>query len=306
MADYLALVDVAYAGGADWIRDVARVAETVLGEGFGTLAWSYDVSDPARPKTAGAAVSGADEGRSLGCLERFIRATHDDPHRYVDGLPAMAATSFSDRGLHREGAYAEFLGGVGVADALLVNALDPGGLGIMIAVYLPEERRTSRRRKSTLDRVAAHFATALRLRVRADVAAEAEPAAIFHGLALDRVAAETSADAEAGLRAAVEVLDRSRRSGREGDDFAWPSRVDATYTLVAEVSTKGGEYIVARKNPALGATGKSLTLREAQVLRYVDAGRSPKLVAYELGISPSTVRVLAARARKKQRDRLRT
>jgi DNA-binding CsgD family transcriptional regulator len=69
-------------------------------------------------------------------------------------------------------------------------------------------------------------------------------------------------------------------------------RVGSRRELVAAIAA------IAGSSSAL--TGAStLTKRELQVARYAALGHSNKSIAYELGLSPSTVGVLLARARKK-------
>ena len=46
---------------------------------------------------------------------------------------------------------------------------------------------------------------------------------------------------------------------------------------------------------------RALTERERQIVAYADLGQSNKLIAYQLGLSPSTVGVHLAHAREKLR-----
>jgi DNA-binding CsgD family transcriptional regulator len=55
-------------------------------------------------------------------------------------------------------------------------------------------------------------------------------------------------------------------------------------------------YIVARENVPTPSGPAALTERERQVLRWAKLGHHNKLIAYELGISDSTVRFLITRA----------
>jgi DNA-binding NarL/FixJ family response regulator len=67
------------------------------------------------------------------------------------------------------------------------------------------------------------------------------------------------------------------------------------WSVVGAFVEGGVEYLVVRKKPAL------LSQRETQVVNLLRSGHHMKLIAYELGISHSTVRVLAARAHAKLR-----
>jgi DNA-binding CsgD family transcriptional regulator len=55
------------------------------------------------------------------------------------------------------------------------------------------------------------------------------------------------------------------------------------------VDTDGKRLFIARENVGLLAKDRALSQREQQVLALIAAGRSNKLIAYELGVSPSTV-----------------
>ena len=56
---------------------------------------------------------------------------------------------------------------------------------------------------------------------------------------------------------------------------------------------------MAVENPATAPGPESLTRREREVLAALATGRTTKLIAYELGLSDSTVRVLTRRGMKK-------
>jgi DNA-binding CsgD family transcriptional regulator len=78
------------------------------------------------------------------------------------------------------------------------------------------------------------------------------------------------------------------------------ARSDATlelektrWSLVDRVELEGRRYIVARETPP------ELTPRERQVVAFAKLGHHNKLIAYELGIAASTVRVLLRRAAQK-------
>jgi DNA-binding CsgD family transcriptional regulator len=101
----------------------------------------------------------------------------------------------------------------------------------------------------------------------------------------------------AALRAAVRAMDDARAS--RGDLEDWTPMTEARWTLVDQFDTNGQRYVVARRSefdlPALDA----LSVREHQVLGFAALGHANKLIAYELGITPSTVGVLLSRARQK-------
>jgi DNA-binding NarL/FixJ family response regulator len=76
--------------------------------------------------------------------------------------------------------------------------------------------------------------------------------------------------------------------------------------LLDHFETGGKRYIVARFNEAVEANIlEQLSPRERQVVAYVALGHANKVIAYELGLSPSTVAVLITRASRKLRVRSR-
>ncbi|MGH7298360.1 MAG: helix-turn-helix domain-containing protein, partial [Polyangiaceae bacterium] len=77
---------------------------------------------------------------------------------------------------------------------------------------------------------------------------------------------------------------------------AWKGLVSARWSLVEHFESDGKEYILACRNDPDVRGPAALTRREQQVLGLLGVGHTTKLVAYELGISDSTVRVLLARA----------
>ena len=68
------------------------------------------------------------------------------------------------------------------------------------------------------------------------------------------------------------------------------------WTLVDAFDHGGERYIVARENQSRPEGLTKLTDREQQVVASAAAGRSTKEIAYDLGISHATTRVLLSRA----------
>jgi DNA-binding CsgD family transcriptional regulator len=109
--------------------------------------------------------------------------------------------------------------------------------------------------------------------------------------------------ARARLVEAVRGLNRARDRARSRPAEAlegWRAMVQARWSLVDQFESDGKRYLVAVRNeaePSLKAFPfmETLTLRERQVLGFALLGHSTKVAAYELGISPSTFRVLLAR-----------
>lgn len=71
------------------------------------------------------------------------------------------------------------------------------------------------------------------------------------------------------------------------------------WRVVEEVSVRSTKYVLLRRVPSPKHGFGSLTAREFDTVRCACTGASNKEIAYEMGISDSTVRVLLARASKK-------
>jgi len=99
----------------------------------------------------------------------------------------------------------------------------------------------------------------------------------------------------AALAIAAVRTRRRRRSGRAALE-AWHPLVEARWTLVDTFEENGRRYVVARENQSEDACLEALTDRERQVVLQAVLGLTNKEIAYALGVSDSTVRVLMARA----------
>jgi DNA-binding CsgD family transcriptional regulator len=200
---------------------------------------------------------------------------------------------------------------VGWGDIFNVNGLDPSGIGCLFTIGTREyEFSPPEDQLSLYVRVAQHLATAFRCRRQLGIvkmpggdggeakggAAEAildTDGNIVHaeGEAAGKVARERIRDAAQSIAA----LRKGRRSGRDALD-AWRPLVGARWTLVDSFEENGRRYVVARENQARSACMEILTDRERQVVLQAALGFSNKEIAYALGVSDSTVRVLMARA----------
>jgi DNA-binding CsgD family transcriptional regulator len=99
---------------------------------------------------------------------------------------------------------------------------------------------------------------------------------------------------EALRTAAVEF---SRMQADSGIDcLARTPRVGVRWTLLDAFTADGKRFIVARENLAPVSGLALLSERERQVVAALSLGQSTKEIAYDLGISASTARVLLSRA----------
>jgi DNA-binding CsgD family transcriptional regulator len=192
----------------------------------------------------------------------------------------------------------------GIEDALGINGLDTPRSGVWIGAYLPRSRSLARGEESRLRRMARHLAAGNRLRRRLSGRApsDAEVAAILspEGRLEHAATPAKPAEVQAALRAAVLEMDRARgaerRTDPEGSVRRWRVLADARFSLIDRFESGGRRYVVACENELAAAGAAGLTARERQVVALYRLGADPKLIAYELGLADSTVRVLLGRA----------
>jgi DNA-binding CsgD family transcriptional regulator len=194
-----------------------------------------------------------------------------------------------------------------VADDLILRGWEPGGRGITLNFFQPKPTRLTSGRRAHLSRIASHLGAAYRLRrqlrSRAASLDTAEAILDAKGGVHHCVGAAQRTAARARLRTAVAEMERARGELRgESPELAvkeWKALVAARWSLVDEFQEGSRRYIVAYANELAACGPDVLSGRERQVVLYAAAGHWTKLIAYHLGISDSTVRVLLSRAKAK-------
>lgn len=107
------------------------------------------------------------------------------------------------------------------------------------------------------------------------------------------------ASARRALQEAARDLAQARAALPDDDGEAADLRpvVDARqWTVVDEFESNGEKYVVARESAPPAGELSLLTPAERSVVTHAARGSSTKEIAYELGISDATVRVLLMRA----------
>jgi DNA-binding CsgD family transcriptional regulator len=184
------------------------------------------------------------------------------------------------------------LGAAGVADVLSVHAAEPEG-GVIFTAGLAEKQTISPREASPWRSITAHIAAALRLRRRIEAAAAPDEAILSPtGAVLHAEEAAKSSDARERLRLAARAIDRARGSLRRKPDEAmelWRALCDGRWSLVDRFESDGRRFVVARRNEPNVPRLRALSEREAAVAAFLRLGHTNKQIAYELGISLSSV-----------------
>ena len=185
-----------------------------------------------------------------------------------------------------------------------LNACDPSLHGFAFYLCMSEPIRFSRKCWETLRRISAHMSTSYRLHRRLHDS-RATPAAIFgaHGRLEHVERGALHDDTVSALTTAVASQRWARAPVGRNDPaaaiVAWKGMVDGQWTLMDHIDRTGRRFTHAIENAPRDRLGQPLSEREAQVVALAQMGRHNKLIAYELGISHATVRVLLARAARK-------
>ena len=318
-ANLLEFLEATYALEMDelaWLNRVVAAMKAVWGLpawAFGTV---YDASNVANLRPSLITMNGA-AAEVSGLLAQGATLLTPD---YVERRFRRTLTFWARQGINPELAgIFDQLKQAGAPDLFVVNGCEPAGIGCALAVSADRDQGPSAAELSIYRHMANHVAAALRFRRRlaATATADHKPDALAGAEAVfDRrgqlVHAEGPAklrQAQNGLREALGRYEAARSRRRGADPVINLQRhrplVDARWTLVEAYQHGGVRYVVARENtPALRGLA-ALSERERQVVVYLALGRSTKEIAYALGISDSTVRVLLARAATRLRARSR-
>jgi DNA-binding CsgD family transcriptional regulator len=300
-----------------WLNNVVAAMKAIWGVPGWAFGTTYDASNVAdlRPKLITMNGAAADLSGVLAQGATLL------PTDYVERRFRRTLTFWARQGVTGQLAgIFEQLEQAGAPDLFVVNGCDPAGNGCALAVSADREQGPSRAEQSIYRQMANHLAAALRCRQRLAATAQQRDDArkpdVLSGAeaVFDRrgklVHAEGPAElrpAQSGLREALRRYEAARSRRRGTDPVSSLERhrplVDARWTLVEAYEQGGVRYVVARENrPALRGLA-ALSERERQVVVYLALGRSTKEIAYALGISDSTVRVLLARAATRLRVR---
>ena len=303
-SDWVALLEAVYdlSGDRDaWIDGLLRAADPVLNAGQGVSAQLF------RLRPVGVAIehvghSGADELEAIPLQTIEAASVPALDLVYRSQIPAGTMSEIVWARLPKEGSVFSDATGGRFQDAMGIVAHSGTGRGLAMNAPLEHPRRLAAWERRRWTQVCAHVASGLRLRERL---APGEPDAILdpEGRVLDARADAQGRDARDGLREAVRRLDRARGSLRSRDPeeaFAlWEGLVAGRWSLVDRFERDGKRFVVAHRNDPEVGDPRGLSRRERQVSEFAGLGRTPKEIAYALGLSHSTVSNAERRAREK-------
>ncbi len=287
-----------------WMQGVLDAIRPALDDGLGLAAYIYDTSK--RPFEIRGLIH--DVPIDPSGVASLMDESNDEYVRR-SWIARSAMTASETPGYDTHPGVLEVFHPAGIHDIMVINALDPIGIGCWIGAPLRKLYRLEGVERERWNRVAAHVRSALRLRLRLAARSSAVPSE-YTGDTGDIEAVLTrdgkvehvepsAASARTALHDAVLGMERARNELRHDIDRAlpsWKALVQARWTLIDDFHSDGSRYVVARANGFSSMGTALLTPRERQVMACIAIGQTNKEAAYELGLSPSTVRVLVARA----------
>jgi DNA-binding CsgD family transcriptional regulator len=194
-------------------------------------------------------------------------------------------------------------------DVFVLNGRDPTDRGLWIGVPLERRLDLPADVLACWTMVAVHLAASLRLRERlagATLSLERAEAVIEpRGAIAHARGPATTKEARRALSESVRALEKLRtgsyKRSRARPLDAWKGLVNARWTLVDQFESDGRRFLIAECNDVPSRDVSRLTDRERQVVAFASLGHTNKLIAYELGISQSTVAVFLHRAARRLR-----
>lgn len=300
--DVIAILEAAYRvtlPEIEWMDGVLAACAPFLRHGLGTFGYVFDATGPRLKTGTLRSVPRAEP------VEAAMRAMVESvPREYVERTWLHEPFGLASDVPGTE----EILAATGAPyrDVLAINGFDPSGHGVWVGTPLATKGTRDEADTARWTRVAAHLGAAYRIRRRLEAATDATLGADAIAEPDGRLAhAEGDAKGESAREAlsrAVLTIDRARtRAGRTDDEAlsAWRAMVGARWSLVDHFDADGRRYVVIRSNEVHTGTVGDLSRRERQVLALLAIGHSTKVVAYELGITETTVRVLILKAMRK-------
>lgn len=299
--DPLDVIEAAYHLDCDeetWLKGILERFGPAVEDGGGALAYLYDAA--ARPLRVWGLV-----GEIQPTYEDIVGVIHSADDEYVaqSYLVTPFGAASEAPGFDRQVTFGRRLGPYGIRDAVAMNAFDTSGLGAWFGALLPSKTIVHEGERDRWSKVAAHITAAMRLRKRLSAPQPVTAEAVLSPTGKLEHAEGEVANERSALSLAVRRLERARgalRHSAPGDAIeTWTVLVRAQWTLVDQFESDGRRFVLAYQNAARSRGPLAFTPREREVVALATLGHAPKLIAYELGLAPSTVRVHLTNASRK-------
>ncbi|MEO8800894.1 MAG: LuxR C-terminal-related transcriptional regulator [Polyangiaceae bacterium] len=310
-ADLLGLIEAAYRVDVpenEWLAGITNAGNDLFDRGLGTAAYIYSLGGDAEPVITRLALGGSFDPSWLAAFQDRIG---EQPH-LVDRPPVgwrswmhmHAAMAASIPEMQPVAAAFDAFGGA--KDVFAINGRDPQGFGVWVGVPQKKKGKITDEELELYKRVSAHLAAGYRIRRALGTKSSLEAAEAVltpDGKIVHAVGEARDDQARNALRRAALALDRARssevRKDAPGATRIWRALVEGRWTLLDQFDSDGKRFVVAAKNDVAIKKPRPLSARERQVLAYGAMDHTNKEIAYALGLSAATVRVLIARASQK-------
>lgn len=309
--DRISVLEAAYHLGdpePEWLGRVVDSLEPCLDRGSALVAYGYDFSDPTAPRVDPVIDHGMPPGWKDAALSAHLAMPHEQRMIMYRSGPCTTTRAVFGKLRERYVVSERMRAAFGVQDFLVITAANPNDTGCSLLVPATDRIDITRREAKAWAQLAAHVAVARRLRasIANDVATLSDrgEAVLEPGGELKHAVGSAAEEpAREALRRAARAVDRARSELRRRDaDEAmalWQGLVSGQWTLVDHFDSDGRRYVVAVRNVPETRGSPGLSELERCVLGYVALGHPYKLVAYELGVSVSTVSAAVAAICKK-------
>ncbi len=295
---YVDLVQTAYRVDLDdeaWVDSLAGQVDSIFGQSA-TAAYIVRPGGLRAGPPGGQAIRGSMGGMFESCIAKTAEFPEEMFQFAFQGGPFAELLShrlkrFSDPQMPSDlaRAFAESAGGMtnDASDVLGIYGGTKSG-GCMLTVFGAKKRLAPRTRWA-LKHVAVHIAAAYRL--RADGMRDPDALLDEQGRVLE---------AAAGFDEAPETLSSAARDVRTAESLAarapesavavWRGLVEGRWSLVRATDDRGRRRMLLRRNEIEEARGDDARARRmSSVMALAARGHANKLIAYELGLTPSTV-----------------
>jgi DNA-binding CsgD family transcriptional regulator len=263
----------------------------------------YDISQGQLGPTFIAGTGVSAEWRQVGIdMHRDPQIRSDIAHSYASVVCASAREMLLGSAIGFEGFRAS-MRACGVGDQWVINGRTDSGKNAALYVFGRSEIEFTAMQRQLLTALAAHVGNAYRLH---QCVSQPGSALSVEAMIGPRGQLEHATPATQGIAARrrlaeavslrIWARERAPSDAPEKALRALKALVNATWTLVDWADRDGKRYVLACRNLATEQQTARFSRRERQVATLAKEGHSNKVIAYELGLAHSTVRVLLARA----------
>lgn len=286
----------------EWLAHLTEVMGPLLDRGRGLLGYRWRRTPDGRVAVDELEVAGGDPGDEVMLRELIAnldrtRASlaYGEPYSFRSLSEIARAHPTLDQ-LTDDRDMQRIAHGREVIDFEMLRVDEAGRRGWMFTVLRTELDGIPESRRELWSRVGAHIAAGARLRLRL-AEFDLDEAAAVYDPASDTLDVRARDMKTRGRRRRLGRLIEARRHAErviDRDPLAamdlWKALVDGQWSLTDVLDTDGRRFTVLKDNPLDVHSSFALSERERQVAYLVGRGHHVKLVAYELGLSASTVR----------------